>query len=123
MRVVGRLEAGEVSRSQPGAFQFSLPLLIYKIYPDGREELIRGVRFRNLNWRSLRDVMVASSETNLFSYYATSAPLSAGGGGGYMNGVSIEAPGLLFDELELEQPQTDKPRAPVAPPPPYETSN
>lgn len=118
-----RQRVSQLSRSQPGAFQFSLPLLIYKVYPDGREELIRGVRFRNLTWRSLRDVMAASSETNLFSYYATSAPLSAGGGGGYMNGVSIEAPGLLFDELELEQPQSDKPRAPVVPPPPYETSN
>ena len=111
------------SRSQPGAFQFSLPLLVYKIYPDGREELVRGLRFRGLNWRSLRDITAASSETQLFSYYATSAPLSGGGSGGYMNGVSVEAPGLLFDELELEQPQSDKPRSPVVTPPPYETLN
>ena len=70
--------------------------------------------------RSLRDVIAASKETTLFSYFATNTALSLLGSGGYVNGVTIESPGLLFDELELEQPQSDKPRLPVVPPPTFE---
>ena len=98
----------------------SLPLLVYKIYPDGREELVRGLRFRGVSGRSLRDVIAASKETTLFSYFATNTALSLLGSGGYVNGVTIESPGLLFDELEFEQPQSDKPRLPVVPPPTFE---
>src|SRR5262249_29778275 len=29
----------------------SIPILAYKVYPDGREELIRGLRFRGFNAR------------------------------------------------------------------------
>ena len=111
------------ARQSGNGFVFSLPLQIYKVFPDGREELIRGVKFRNITGRSLRDIVAASSETSLFSFYATNVPLSTGGGGGYVNGTSIESPGLLFDELELEQPQNDKPRLPIVAPPAYETSN
>ncbi len=113
------------ARSSGSNFIFSLPLQIYKVYPDGREELIRGVKFRNITGRSLRDITAASSETSLFSYYATSAPLSSSGGGSsaYVNGVTVESPGVLFDELEIEQPQSDKPRLPLVPPPAYETTS
>ena len=111
------------ARQSGNGFVFSLPLQIYKVFPDGREELIRGVKFRGITGRSLRDIVGASSETSLFSFYATNVPLSTGGGGGYVNGTSIESPGLLFDELELEQPQNDKPRLPIVAPPAYEASN
>ena len=98
----------------------SLPALVYKVYPDGREELVRGLRFRGVTGRSMRDVIAASKETALFSYFGTNTALTLLASNGFVNGVTIEAPGLLFDELELEQPQTDKPRLPVVPPPSFE---
>jgi len=42
----------------------SPPLLAYRVYPDGHEELVRGLRFHGLSTRTLRDIMAASSETN-----------------------------------------------------------
>lgn len=96
----------------------SPPLLIYRVYPDGREELVRGLRFRNVSTRTLRDVMAASVETTLFDFVNTTAPLAILGSGGYLAPVSVVSPALLFDELEFETPREQLPRPPIVPPPP-----
>ena len=51
------------AQSGGSARPVSPPLLIYRVYPDGREELVRGLRFRGLTSRTLRDILAASSET------------------------------------------------------------
>src|SRR5439155_17281909 len=38
----------------------SIPILAYRVYPDGREELVRGLRFRGFNARSFKDILAAS---------------------------------------------------------------
>ena len=43
----------------PGGTAVSMPLYVYRLYPDGHEELIRGVRLRGLNARSLKDILAA----------------------------------------------------------------
>ena len=40
----------------------SMPVLVYRVYPDGREELVRGLRFRGLNARSLKDILAAGDD-------------------------------------------------------------
>ena len=40
----------------------SAPLLIFKVFPDGREELVRGLSFRGFGLRSLRDIVAVSEE-------------------------------------------------------------
>ncbi len=57
-----RIAAG-ASRSGGGARPVVLPLLVYKVYPDGKEELVRSVQFRDLSTRSFRDIAAASDET------------------------------------------------------------
>lgn len=96
----------------------SPPVLIYRLYPDGREELVRGLRFRGVTTRALRDIEAATQEIALFDFVNNSAPLALLGQGGYIAGTSVVSPGLLFDELELELPQEQLQKLPVAPPPP-----
>jgi predicted Zn-dependent protease len=105
------------SQSGGSARPVSPPLLIYKVYPDGREELVRGLRFRGLTSRTLRDILAASSETDTFDFVNVAAPLAILGAGGYLAPASVTAPGLLFDELELEPPQDQLPKPPTVPPP------
>jgi TldD protein len=105
------------AQSGGSARPVSPPLLIYKVYPDGREELVRGLRFRGLTTRSLRDILAASSETELFDFVNVAAPLAILGAGGYLAPASVISPGLLFDELELEPPQDQLPKLPTVPPP------
>lgn len=95
----------------------SPPLLVYRVYPDGREELVRGLRFRGVSTRSLRDILGASEETALFEYVNNAAPLAMLGAGGVLAPTSVIAPGLLFEEIEFEFPQEQLPKLPVVPPP------
>src|SRR5262249_60667638 len=62
----------------------SPPVLVYRVYPDGREELVRGLRFRGVSTRSLRDIVTASRETALFDYVNNAAPLAMLGAGGFL---------------------------------------
>ncbi len=93
------------------------PTMIYRVYPDGREELVRGIRFRGLSTRSLRDITTASTETALFDFINNGAPLAFMGAGGLIAPAAVIAPGLLFEELELERP-TEQLQKPIIVPPP-----
>ncbi|HUS06072.1 MAG TPA: metallopeptidase TldD-related protein [Bryobacteraceae bacterium] len=100
----------------------SMPLLVYRVYPDGREELVRGLRFRGLSVRSLKDIIAASGESYAFHYMNNLAPFALIGAGGYVAPASVIAPSILFDDLELEKPQEDMPKLPLVPPPPLAAS-
>ncbi len=96
----------------------SPPLLVYRVYPDGREELVRGLRFHGVSSRSLRDIVAASQETAVFEYVNTATLMALLGSGGYLAPTSVVAPGLLFDELEMEVPREQLPKPAAVPPPP-----
>lgn len=96
----------------------SLPLRTYRLYPDGREELVRGLRFRGLGARSLRDILGAGDDAQAFNFLGSIAPFAVVGGANYVYPASVVAPSLLFDDLELERLEQDLPQRPIAPPPP-----
>lgn len=94
-----------------------LPLLVYKVYPDGKEELVRSVRFRGLSTRTLRDIVAASSESSVFDFVDNNAPFALMGAGSYVVSASVIAPAILFDELELEPVQEEVSKPPIVPAP------
>lgn len=96
----------------------ALPLLAFRVYPDGREELVRGLKFRSLNVRSLRDILAASNTETVFHFIGNGAPLPTLEPSGYVAPHSVVAPSLLFEDLELEKREEDWPKLPVVPPPP-----
>ncbi len=114
---VRRIMTG-ISQSGGSAKPVSLPLLVYRVYPDGREELVRGLRFRGLSVRSLKDILAVSDETYVFHVMDNLAPFALMGAGGYITAESVVAPSMLFEDLELEKPQDDQPKLPIVPPPP-----
>ncbi len=105
-------------RSKP----VSPPVLVYRVYPDGREELIRGMRFRSLDVRSLRDIAAASAETAAFDFVNNSAPFAMIGGGGLLAPATVVAPALLFEDMELEPARDEFSKPPIVPAPPLETA-
>jgi predicted Zn-dependent protease len=112
-----------MAASQTGgsARPVSAPLQVFRVYPDGKEELVRGLRFRGLGVRSLRDILAVSDESFAFHYMNTLAPMSMSGGA-YVAPTSVIAPSILLEDVELERPQDDLPRPPIAPPPPLSVS-
>jgi predicted Zn-dependent protease len=111
---VRRLLAGSQSSSSRPV---SLPSLAYRIYPDGREELIRGVRFRGLNARSLKDILAAGNDVAVFDYLDNGAPFAVMGAGSFAAESCVAAPSVLIDDLELHPLEDEHPKLPVAPPP------
>ena len=109
---VRRLAAGGGDRP------VSLPLLAYRVYPDGREELVRGLRFRGLGVRTLKEILAASDTETAFDFLGNGAPFSLMGAGGFVYLSTVVAPSVLFEELEMEVATDDLPRLPVVPPPP-----
>ncbi len=112
-----RLLAG-MAQSGGSARPVSLPVLVYRVYPDGREELVRGLRLRGFTTRSLKDIVAASDESFAFDFYDNAAPFAVMGGAIFVSEATAVAPSVLFDDIELERPQDDLPKTPLAPPPP-----
>jgi hypothetical protein len=105
-------------RSGGGARLYSAPLLAYRLYADGREELVRGLRFKNFGTRSFRDILAAGAAPALFEYVDNGMPMALSGAGSFVVGCASVAPAVLFEEMDLEPSSDETARLPLAPPPP-----
>jgi TldD protein len=105
-------------RSKGGSRLQSRPVLVYRLYQDGHEQLVRGLQFRGLDTRSLKDILAASSDSTVFDFYDNGAPLAAMYGTTFVSEASVIAPSVLVDDLELEPVQDELPKPPLVPPPP-----
>lgn len=103
----------------PGSRPVSTPVLAFKVFPDGREELVRGMNFRSLNTRPFRDILAAGDREHHFDFIDNGAPLALMGAGNFIVGCSVVSPSLLFEELELEPGSEDRLDPPLVPPPPF----
>ena len=84
------------------------PRLLYRIYPDGHEELVRGAVFSELDVRALRSDLIAVGNDPQVSNRA----------GGIA--TTVISPSLLFDELQVKRADTSKDKLPDYPPPSLE---
>jgi len=109
-----RLITGSSSGS---ARPVSIPILAYRIYPDGREELIRGLRFRGFNARSFKDILAASGEISMFEYLENGSQMALMGSSGSVAQCTVIAPSVLIDDLEMERMEEEFPKIPIVPPP------
>jgi hypothetical protein len=100
-----------------GGHPVTLPLLVYRVYPDGKEELVRSLRFRGVSTRSFKDILAASDESYIFDFIDSNAPFALMGAGSYVTTASVISPAILFDELELEPVQEETPKLPIVPAP------
>jgi len=106
-------EVRQMFAAQQGARPVSPPILVYRLFQDGREELVRGMRFRGLNARSLKDVLAAGDDSAAFEFLENGAPFALIGGGGFTAEACVVAPSLLIDDLELHPVEEELPRLPV----------
>jgi TldD protein len=102
---------------QQGGRPVSMPVLVYKVFLDGHEELVRGMRFRGFNVRSLKDILAAGDDAAAFEYMDNTAPFALVGGAGFTAEVCVVAPSILIDDLELHPAEEELPKLPVVSPP------
>ena len=106
---VRRMLAG----SQGGGRPVSMQILVYKIYPDGREELVRGLRFRGFSARSLKDILAAGNDSAAFEFLDSAAPFALIGASGFTAESCVVAPSILIDDLELHPAEDEQPKLPL----------
>ena len=104
---VRRMFAGQTERP------VSMPILVYKIFPDGREELVRGLRFRGLGARSLKDIVAAGDDSAAFEFMDNAAPFALIGASGFATEACVIAPSILIDDLELHPVEEEQPKPPI----------
>ncbi len=110
-------EVRRLLAADSGGRPVSIPILAYRVYPDGHEELIRGMRFRGFNTRSLKDIIAAGDDLTTFEFMDNPAPFALMGGSGYVANAAVIAPSVLIDDLELHPVEEEQPKLPVVPPP------
>lgn len=80
------------------------PLLMYKVFPDGKEELIRAAEFARIDPKIFKQMLAAGDK-----------PFVMNGGG--WNGRTIVAPAMLFKEMDLAKVDEDFDKPPILPNP------
>jgi len=88
----------------PQAFKVN-PVMAYRIYPDGRRELVRGIDISGTPLVALQSIRAASREVETFNGVC-------GAESGWVP-VSASAPSLLLDKLEVEKAFIPPDRPPV----------
>ena len=110
-----------------GADQQAPPpaVLAYRVYPSGKEELVRGVQLKPVGTRAWRDVIAVGKERTVRNFLAsTEDPLLQqvnGAGPGFVPSAGVESgvvtPDLLFRELDIVPNAIGQRAAPAIPPP------
>jgi len=102
------------------------PILAYRVYLDGREELIRGAELAGLTAAAFRDIVAASSAPTVYSCPFTSRGLSLLSSISYFDMaegapgapvVSFVVPSLLFEDLTVKKSTAQVPKPPLSNPP------
>jgi TldD protein len=106
-------EARRMIGGGQGGRPVSMPLAVYRVYPDGREELVRAVRFRGLNLRSLKDILAAGDDSTMFEYMDNGAPFALLAASGATAESAVIAPSILVDDLELHPVEDEQPKLPL----------
>jgi predicted Zn-dependent protease len=96
------------SAFQPQAFKVN-PVMAYRLYPNGKKELVRGIDISGTPLVALQSIRAASREIESFNGVC-------GAESGWVP-VSASAPSLLLEKLEVEKGFIPPDRPPVLDPP------
>jgi TldD protein len=101
-------------------------ILAYKVYPNGKQELIRGVQLAEVPIRAWKDVIGVSKEVTVYNFLAANESqlqlkLSGGTDDGFVPSGGIESaiitPDLLLKEIDLSGSRAGERPLPVLPKP------
>ena len=95
-------------RMIPNAFNV-LPIMVYRIFPDGRQELVRGVDLIGTPLQAFSNIALADDQPSVFNGTcgAESGPVP----------VSAVSPSILVAEIEVQKKVKSQERPPILPAP------
>ena len=95
-------------RMIPNAFNV-LPIMVYRIYPGGREELVRGVDLIGTPLTAFSKITAADDRVEVFNGIC----------GAESGGVPVAAasPGVFISQIEVQKKEKSQERPPILPAP------
>jgi hypothetical protein len=93
-----------------------------KVFPDGREELVRNLEIQGFALASFRDIVGVSRETFEHTVSFRNPRMSPLMGGILMTArvpVTLRVPALLFEDITLQVPAGEVPKLPITPHPSF----
>jgi len=102
------------------------PVVAYKVFLDGREELVRNVDMTGISVAAFKEIVAASNTQTVYSapfaartlgMFPTFSFFEIAQGEGGAPVISLVVPSLLFDDLTLRKPAGEIPKPPVSPHP------
>lgn len=97
----------------PMSSQGTLPLVeVVKLYPDGREEVIRGVEGAGFAPALFKDILAVGKTPTVHNFLARSVIPSFISGGSQFVISTIITPDLLFEDVEVRPREGDMPKPP-----------
>lgn len=108
--------------ASPTQLKLSKPLLVYRVLPDGTENLVRGLEFASVDVKSFKDMTAVADDRVIYDYPlspASDLPFDMGfygppgsGGGRF---VTLMTPSFIIKELDLNKSSGVYRKPPVAP--------
>ena len=95
-------------RTIPNAFNV-LPIMVYRVFPDGREELVRGVDLVGTPLTVFSRIVAADNVTSVFNGVC-------GAESGWVP-VSASSPAILISQVEVQRKDKSQEQAPILPVP------
>ncbi len=86
-----------------------MPVMVYRVYPDGREELMRGSNLEGTPLTSLTKILAASDDVEVFNGYC-------GAESGRVP-VSATSPSILMEQVEIAKAAKEQDRPSILQPP------
>ncbi|MGH7521056.1 MAG: metallopeptidase TldD-related protein [Gemmatimonadales bacterium] len=96
-------------RGIPNAFEV-LPVMVYRVFPDGREELVRGVDLIGTPLTVFSQVAAGDDQVAVFNGMCGAESGSVP--------VSAVSPAVLITQIEVQKKAKSSQRPPLLPPPP-----
>jgi hypothetical protein len=96
------------TRWSPNAFEV-IPIMVYRVFPDGREQLVRGVDLIGTPLTAFSRIMAADDHVEVFNGIC-------GAESGAVP-VSASSPAILVSQIEVQRKQKGQDKPPILPPP------
>jgi TldD protein len=80
------------------------PLVMFKVFPDGREELVRGAEFARVDLKAFKRILAFGERAHVLNFVGVA-------------GQTVAAPAMLFEELDLARIDRDFTKPPILAPP------
>ncbi len=98
----------QTQRYETQAFKV-MPVMVYRVHPDGREELVRGVDIEGTPLTALSKIVLAADDFETFNGVC-------GAESGWVP-VSATSPSILVSQIEVARQEQTQFRPPLLPPP------